>query len=154
MGLLVGLGQSLAFIAAAIATLVWIYRANAKAHRLGAKDMMVRPGWAVAWFFIPLANLVMPFMAMRELWKASANPGDWQIERTPITLPLWWACWLISGIAGTVAFRLTLEAEAAAEGTQLLYFISDAFALPSALLLASLVGGIEVLQRRASPAFA
>lgn len=116
---------------------------------------MVRPGWAVGWFFVPLANLAMPFITMRELWKASANPRDWQLERTPLALPLWWACWLASSIAGTIAFRLTLEGgKAAAAGTQTLYLISDAFAVPAALLLAWLVGRIDSMQRRVSPAAA
>lgn len=155
LSLLVGLGQVLAFVGAVIATLVWIHRANEKAHALGAQDMMVRPGWAVAWFFVPLANLVMPFITMRELWQASANPKDWQLERTPLALPLWWACWLGSGVAGAIAFRLTLEGEpAAASGTQLLYLVSDALAVPAALLLAWLIGGIDALQRRAAPAAA
>ena len=70
-------------LAAALATLRWLYLANANAFALGAEDMMVSPGLAVAWFFIPFANLFMPYLTMRDTWKASAKPRDWQAARRP-----------------------------------------------------------------------
>ena len=82
----VALFQMAVFFAAAIATLRWLYLAKANAFAFGAEDMMVSPGWAIAWFFIPFANLVMPFIAMRETWKASAEPRDWQAAPAPVTL--------------------------------------------------------------------
>src|SRR6266404_5443429 len=36
---------------------IWVYRANLNARALGGKDMRFSPGWAVAWFFIPVMNL-------------------------------------------------------------------------------------------------
>jgi hypothetical protein len=41
-------------IACAVAVLKWIYRANANARALGAKDMKFTPGWAVGWYFVPI----------------------------------------------------------------------------------------------------
>ena len=155
LSLLVGLAQMLAFVASAIVILRWIYLASANARALGAEDLMGRPGWAVAWFFIPLANLVMPFMTVRDIWKASANPKDWQIGSTPIAIPLWWTCWIISGIAGGIAFQFTLDKEmAASSGAQTLYLLSDLLALPSALLLARIIAGIQAMQARAGPSAA
>src|SRR4051812_12371242 len=39
---------------------MWIYRTNANAHALGGA-VSITPGWAVGWFVVPLANLVMPY---------------------------------------------------------------------------------------------
>jgi len=144
---LYGLAASALLFATAILVLIWLYRANAGARALGAEDMMVSPGWAVAWFFVPLANLVMPFIAMRELWKASANPRDWQLASAPLAIPLWWAFWLASGLAGGVAVVLALQPEmdalAAADAAVAL---SELLSIPAALLLAWIVGGVEKLQ--------
>jgi hypothetical protein len=53
-------------LAAFVLVGVWIYRANANAHALGG-DLSVSPGWAVGWFFVPIACLFKPYLAMRRL---------------------------------------------------------------------------------------
>jgi len=146
------IAQFALFVAAAIATLCWIYRANANAHALGAADMMVSPGWAVGWFFVPLMNLAMPFIAVREMWKASANPKDWQLEPAPAAILVWWLFWLASGIAGMIGFRLSLElGKAAGPAAETSYFVSDLAFIPAALLLAWIIGRIQAMQSRAVP---
>jgi hypothetical protein len=144
--------QLLVFIAGAVLTLRWIYLANANARALGATDMMATPGWAVGWFFVPLANLVMPFQTMRELWKASARPADWQMERAPGAILLWWLLWLASGVTGSIASALSTEPELA-EGSaaEAIYLLSDLCFIPALLLMAWLIGRIEAMQRRALP---
>src|ERR1700754_3506800 len=49
---------------------VWIHRANRNARALGAVGMRFSPGWAVGWFFVPIANLWKPYQAMKEIWQA------------------------------------------------------------------------------------
>lgn len=150
---LLPLAQLAVFIAAALAALLWIHRANANAHALGAADMMVSPGWAVGWYFVPLMNLVMPYLAMRELWKASARPGDWQLEPAPPTILAWWLLWLASGVAGTIALRLSLEfGKEGASAAEMFAFGSDLAFIPAALLLAWIIGRIQAMQTRAVPA--
>ncbi len=85
---------------AAISLLVWVYRANRNAHALGVEGMSYSPGWSVGWFFVPLANLFMPYRVLRELWKAS-TPGvgaDWQGAPVSFILSAWWAIWFASGV--------------------------------------------------------
>ena len=75
----------LARIALALGTpilvLMWIYRANYNARQLGAADMRFTPGWAVGWYFVPIGWFWMPYLAMREIWRASVNPSDWGASR-------------------------------------------------------------------------
>jgi Domain of unknown function (DUF4328) len=51
-----------------------------------------RPRWSPAWaacgWFIPIANLFVPLLCLRETWSASAG------RRAPILLLPWWALWL------------------------------------------------------------
>jgi hypothetical protein len=141
------LAQLALFLGTAIAFLVWLYRAEVNVRALGAEDMMVSPGWAVGWFFVPLVQLVMPFVAVRELWKASATPRDWQLGASSPLIPLWWACWLGSVISGNIAFALSrmedYDAFLAADFTGM---ISAAFTIPSAILLAAIIGHIQAMQ--------
>jgi Domain of unknown function (DUF4328) len=145
--------EFLARIAAAIAFLRWLYLAAGNARALGAEDMMVGPGWAVGWYFVPVLNLVMPFVAMRELWKASAYPKDWQAATTPFALPLWSGCWIACNALGGISLRLSLdEDEAMRAAADTLAALSDLFVVPAALLLAWIVGRIQAMQVKARPA--
>jgi hypothetical protein len=75
---------------------VWTYRVNTNIHALGSNNLRFTPGWAVGWYFIPVANLWMPYQVMRELWLASNNPAGWQAKPTGKLLRWWWASWLAS----------------------------------------------------------
>lgn len=85
---------------ASVALLVWVYRANRNAHKLGAEGMVYSPGWSVGWFLVPLASLVMPYFVLAELWKASAvgSEADWRRARASPVLGVWWALCFAQGV--------------------------------------------------------
>jgi hypothetical protein len=85
----------------------WTYRASANAHGFSG-EMTISPGWAVGWYFIPIANLFKPFQAMREIWLASHFRGYWHDERTPLLLVAWWTLWIVTNILGNISFQLTM----------------------------------------------
>ena len=93
------IGIAIIFYISAFAIGMWIYRAHDNLGKLGHTDLEFTPGWSVGWFFVPFANLVMPFRAMRELWHHSCGS---ETPSTPI-LPLWWGCFLVGGITMTTA---------------------------------------------------
>jgi hypothetical protein len=83
--------------ATALAWSMWQHRAQANLRALGAADLRYSPGWAVGWWYIPFANIVMPFKVMRELWQASeprAGAIDWKATPSTSLLGWWWATWL------------------------------------------------------------
>lgn len=82
----------------------WIYRASRNAHAL-ASDLTITPGWAVGWFFVPFANLVRPFQAMKETWLAS-HYGSGHGHAAPALLSVWWGLWLLSAFIGQASFRI------------------------------------------------
>ncbi|MDP8957226.1 MAG: DUF4328 domain-containing protein [Actinomycetota bacterium] len=98
------------FLAAGIVWLLWQYRAQSNLSALGAADLRYSPGWAVGWWFIPFANIVMPYLTMRELWKASdpdAGAIEWKTARGTPMLPVWWGTWLGMQIAAQIGSAVT-----------------------------------------------
>ena len=102
------------FIMSAIIFLIWVYRANKNLHAFKTPVLRFSPGWAVGWWFIPLAWLFMPYQAMNEISKASNPVIDTSINSAD-NLPrsaivgIWWAFFLISKYIGTVTFRVLLR---------------------------------------------
>jgi uncharacterized protein DUF4328/zinc ribbon protein len=97
-------------LACVIVWCVWQHRANGNLRALGAANLRFSPGWSVGWWFVPFANIVMPFLAVRELWKASDPEGGsvgWQMVKTGPLLPIWWALWLgwsaLMSVASTIS---------------------------------------------------
>ena len=98
------------YLATVVCFGVWIVRANRNVRALGARGLPITPGWAVGYFFVPILNLFRPYQAMRDLMKASRDPGRWRkAAGSPIIL-LWWLLWIVSNIAGQAAFRISAAA--------------------------------------------
>ena len=145
--ILAAVARLVIFLACAASVLIWINRAQRNVRALGATEMMVGPGLAVGWFFIPLGNLVMPYLAMRELWKASTNPRDWQLVPQPIMLPVWWTLWITSNVAEFVAFRLTSEPDAEVVRVGETFAAgADLLSAGAALALAWIIAGVAKRQ--------
>jgi Domain of unknown function (DUF4328) len=87
----------LLLLATAVVWMMWQHRAHSNLRALGANGLRFEPAWAVGWWFVPAANVVFPYLTMRELMKGSdpdAGAVDWQSRPTPALLGLWWATWL------------------------------------------------------------
>lgn len=85
----------------------WLFagltRSNWRAgNLLPPKFLQDTPGWAVGWYFIPIASLWKPYVAMRDIVRAStreAGLSGW-------LLPTWWTFWIISQFADRATHRL------------------------------------------------
>jgi len=92
---------------------MWIHRAAANVVEAGVPGFDYTPGWAVGWFFIPIANLFKPFAAMRQIWNASHGEQGDRLDHANGPLALWWGCWLLSNIASNISFRMTINPSSA-----------------------------------------
>ncbi len=68
--------------------MLWHYRAGQNAHGLvSGEGLTFTPGSHVYWWFIPPFNLVRPYQATRELYRASYTqehePERWRTSDTP-----------------------------------------------------------------------
>ena len=92
--------------------LVWIYLANKNVRALGARGMAHTPGWCVGWFFVPIANLFMPYQAIREIHQASDPEADalsWPNSRVSSEIGQWWGLVILCAVLGIVQLRLSLS---------------------------------------------
>lgn len=146
---LITLLQVILFVIAGVVVLRWIYFTNANAHAFGAERLSMGPRLAVAAYFIPIANLVMPFQSMRDVWKASVNPGDWEVVKAPPLIGWWWFFWLTGNIAGIVAFRLA-DAERYPDigpASEKLTMLSDILTIAASFFLAMIIRRLTKLQQ-------
>ena len=132
-----------------ILVLSWIYRANHNARQLGAADMRFTPGWAVGWYFIPIAWFWKPYQAMTEIWRASVSPSDWGATPVSPLLRWWWGLWIVPfwglGVVETVAFAVLDEAGTeTVEGATAL--VANLLDIPLAFVLVAIITAVTQLQ--------
>ena len=105
-----GLGLFVLYIATFVMFCVWTYRVNANIHALGAANLRFTPGWAVGWYFIPIASLWKPYQVMKEIWRASRNPSGWQEEASSSIVGWWWFWWIVSNVQVSIGSSSQQEA--------------------------------------------
>ncbi len=94
--LTVQLLQTLSQVAAGVLSVLWMFRVTSNHRDLG-RDSFWGPAWAVAgWFVPPLILYVIPFLVLRQMWKASESGPDWRSSRVPPVIGIWF---LLYGIA-------------------------------------------------------
>ena len=154
----IALAQFTLYLVTAVVFLTWVYRANRNARALGARNMRFTPGWAVGWYFIPIMSLWKPFQAMREIWQASAQPGNWQSTQTPPLLGWWWALFLSSQILAQIGYQLSkninsVDRAMASSGfitvSDFVYMALDVVAL----LLVTRIAAMQIWQAKTVEAF-
>jgi hypothetical protein len=97
---------SLGYVAALFISYVlvgwWIYRTNSNAHVFSGA-MTITPGWSVGWFFVPFANLIMPYQGVKEVWQESHEFAGRHAEMESPLLGWWWGLWIAMNIATNIA---------------------------------------------------
>lgn len=87
-----------ASLAQALVVGFWGRDAGQNVRAFGAVGLTWSPGWAIGGWFIPYANLVIPFLVLREAWKAAEAPflppGAWRQVRIPSWVGWWWGLWV------------------------------------------------------------
>ena len=93
-----------------IAYFLWLHRA-ARNLRDGVEGMRFSPAFHVAAYFVPLVNLVVPFLAMRELWNRSHGEPPELADAGGGAVASWWACWIAATLLiSAVVLRLVFTA--------------------------------------------
>lgn len=139
------------FIVSGFLILRWIHRSNFNARQLGANDMEFTPGWSIGYYFVPIFSLLRPYQAMKEIWKASHNPSNWQAVNVSSLLSIWWFLWIVTNILGQVIFRMSNAAEELPElmDLNLVSQISEVFSISLAIVTLSIVNKVFAAQMSA-----
>jgi len=91
----VGLLVSLAQVATVVLTMILLFRLAKNVRALGRRTTWA-PGWAIGgWFLPPLVLYVIPYLMLRELWKASdpdvaAGDERWKHGSVGAVVTAWW----------------------------------------------------------------
>jgi hypothetical protein len=97
-----------------VSYMMWQYRAVSNVRVLTG-DSRTGPGWSVGWWFIPFANLVMPYLILKDLWQRTSPPAVGLIG-------LFWLSWILSGVATRVLENLYENAAEASDFAALISY--------------------------------
>jgi hypothetical protein len=114
---LVPLVQRLTSIAALVTIMVWMHRITSN-HRDVRRAGDWRPGWAIGGWFAPPGVFIIPFLMLREMWRAS-NPDaigrSW--DRSPVTPLL--TVWFVLSLVATIMFFVPGHLSALSDGSEI-----------------------------------
>lgn len=124
----------------------WLVAAVRVARAVDPLRATTTPAGAVLWWFVPLFNLLKPYLIVRRLYTVSAGrPG------VPLSFGLWWSTWIGASLLDVAARRIAgadpdLDTLIVATRVEL---VSDVLWAVSALLAIVVVLRITGAQRRA-----
>lgn len=135
------------YIATIVVFLMWLYRSYENMPALGVPRNTIQysSGWAVGSFFIPFVSLVVPYRAVRELWrKSGANASTMFGELSPPAFfPWWWAFWLLSNFANQIYFRLSFSGKIDDSSVHILGGVTAILDIISALFAIQVIKEID-----------
>jgi hypothetical protein len=107
-GAVIGLLWVIVFVLCVIYVSRLTFRMMKNLDALEAPGERMSPAMAVIWYFIPIANLLMPMRGVRQIWKGTFELADDPGPDDGVIV-VWWVFWILANITGTWSFRLTLE---------------------------------------------
>lgn len=124
---------------------MWVHRVVRNMPALGSPDWRRPPGWSVGLSFVPIANLLYPYWAVLDAWRASDPRWRWlnlQARKAlgvPALLFGWWALWLLANGASRVAYFMARYGDNQGKVNASLVDVAGAVSLIGAAALAILV---------------
>lgn len=85
---------ALPLMASGLALMIWVHRAHANLHAEALEGLNFAPGWAATSFLVPVAGLIVPFRAMRELWNRSHGEPEHFAAVSVDKVSSWWTCYV------------------------------------------------------------
>ena len=134
-------GAAWAFTLAAMLVLliIWLWRASSNLQPLGVAPERLPRGMAIGGWFIPVANLVLPFLMIGDAWRAGAPSAaatpQWRKARLLPAIPAWWvAVWLNVVLRWIASAAHTSDSTDTVETSELLYALAAAASAVAAVL--------------------
>jgi len=100
---------ALVFLLCVVYTCRITFRMMKNLEALDAPGMRTSPTMAVVWYFIPIANLYLPFRAFKQIWDGTFSLTSEPAPGDGVALA-WWITWVLSNITGSISFRMSLQA--------------------------------------------
>lgn len=93
IGLLIASGGVLG---GSVAIAMWTHHAYRNLGVMAVQGLQWSPRWAAVAWFIPVVNLCLPCLVLREIWKTSGGPKE------PV-LFAWWGAWIAGLLLGLLS---------------------------------------------------
>jgi hypothetical protein len=85
-----------------VVSIIWMWRSAHNSRALGRTGARLAPGWAIASWFIPLGNFVLPYLLYSDLWRSSdpaTSRGDgWRALPGATVVRVFWAAHVLSSV--------------------------------------------------------
>lgn len=153
----VGLVTIIVSLTTILLFLMRIHRAHRNLRPLGAKGLPYSPGWAVGAWFIPFANLFIPFRITKELWtKSDPEAAEFGLLNSDSTVSsffgVWWGFWVASNIVTNAATRLSFRADTIAQelGATWLNLLAGVLSILATIFARRVISAIDAQQNSAS----
>jgi Domain of unknown function (DUF4328) len=126
---------------AVVASLAWLQRAYRNLAALGVAETRDSPASAVAWFLIPLANWVLTYSVLRDLYKLSDRSDPHGLNQSrPLLVRLWWLFWAAPPVASVFSLIFIERPELGTSSARVEALVSfDLASLAVASVLAALI---------------
>ncbi len=141
------------YLATVIVFLMWLYRAHNNLRAINPSSRLeYSPGWAVGSFFIPFANLVIPYRAVKEVWQKSGPPDEALLAEPspPAWFPVWWVFWLLSSFAGNISMRASFSENVPQSTSTIISLVASALSIVAAVFAYMVVDAIDKRQEETS----
>ncbi|MFJ5553311.1 DUF4328 domain-containing protein [Streptomyces sp. NPDC093225] len=142
--------QSAATLVTGIVFIVWFHRVRTNAEVFAPGADKRKRGWAIGGWFVPIANLWIPYRIAVDTWGSSTPfEADGSYRRVPLTaVNFWWGVFVLSTLVGRYASRVYGHAETAdalhSAATTMLF--SDALDVVAAVLAVLFVRKLTAMQ--------
>lgn len=140
------------YIVCAVVFIQWFRRAYYNLH-IVFSDLSNGEGWAAGAWFVPIANLYMPYQIMKELYKKTDlalrhNSEGYQSTMNIAIVGWWWGLWVTNNLFANVSTRLSLNAETIDEliSSSMLDMIGSVISIASALLAIRVIKGYTEIE--------
>jgi hypothetical protein len=120
----------------------WLYNSVRNVRETRGKEMRATPGWAIAYWFIPIVNFFRPYQTVRDLWLRSSE--GIKVKEIPPPIGLWWLTYFMGGVLESSGERLQsvawLRLSAGLETASRVLLVAAAY------LLIRIIGAIDAAQ--------
>lgn len=98
-----GVLMLIAYLVTAITFAIWTVKSMKNAWASSGSVGLIRPGWSVGWYFVPIATLWKPVEAVGQMRDAAFG------RKQGLSLVPWWSFWLLSTVTGRISSKMPLE---------------------------------------------
>lgn len=97
----------LSYLASAILSLLWLYKAHKNIEKKGIKDLNFSNKACVYWWFVPIWGFWKPYFVVKEIYLASKYANNWK-DKSALFIIIWWCIFLITMVLSRIVDKMPI----------------------------------------------